>query len=296
MAHFTVAGLQLALPASGGMDRIEAEIRSAKARMPAIGMILLPELCAFGSAQAAAQPLPGEAEDQFCAIAQQTGLWLVNGSMLERAFDGIYNTTSVISPAGDVVGRYRKMYPWYPYEQSKPGAEYLVFDVPGAGRFGVSNCYDMWFPETTRALVWLGAEVILHPSMTTTIDRGAECAIARANAAVNQCYFLDVNAAGDQGLGRSIFCGPGGEIIHAAGSGREIVVAEVDFEYVRRVRRSGWHGLGQPLKSFRDGPRNFPAYGMGERSRFLDDLGPLEKPRATQPGSVPLQPSEEVPS
>jgi transcriptional regulator with PAS, ATPase and Fis domain len=54
----------------------------------------------------------------------------------------------------------------------------------------------MWFPETTRTLAWMGAEVVIHPTMTNTIDRDLELAIARTNAAVNQCWFVDVNCAG----------------------------------------------------------------------------------------------------
>jgi predicted amidohydrolase len=283
MPHLGVAGLQLALPASGDFDLIEDEIRKVKARMPWIGMVVLSELATFGTGQAGAQPVPGDAEDRYRAIARDTRTWVVNGSMLERTPDGIHNTTSVIAPTGDVVGRYRKVYPWFPYEGVTPGEGYLVFDVPGAGRFGISNCYDMWFPETVRTLIWLGAEVILHPSLTNTIDRGAEQAMARAHAAMNQCYFVDVNAAGEQGVGQSGVYGPGGEVIHAAGPGREIMVAELDFDYVRRVRRSGWHGLGQTLKSFRDAPRNFPPYREGDRSSYLDELGPLEKPPAFEP-------------
>src|SRR3546814_8843019 len=87
--------------------------------------------------------------------------------------------------------------------------EVVVFEWSGAGRFGVSICYDMLFPETTRSLVSLGAEVILHPTLTNTIDRDVEIAIARASAATNQCYFVDINVAGELGVGRSVVCGPG---------------------------------------------------------------------------------------
>ena len=291
MPQLGVAGLQLTLQLTGNFDLIEDEIRRTKARMPWIGMVVLSELCTFGSAQDHAQPMPGEVEDRYRDIARDTKTWLVNGSLLERSGDTIHNTTSVIAPNGEVVGRYRKAYPWFPYEGVTPGGGYLVFDVPGAGRFGISNCYDMWFPETVRTLIWLGAEVILHPSLTNTIDRGAEQAMARAHAAMNQCYFVDVNAAGEQGVGQSGIYGPGGEVIHAAGPGREIMVAELDFDYVRRVRRTGWHGLGQTLKSFRDAPRDFPPYRAGERSPFLDELGPLEKPAAFEPQAV-----QEVPT
>jgi hypothetical protein len=102
--------------------------------------------------------------------------------------------------------------------------------------------------------------------------------MARASAAANQCYFFDVNLAGSLGNGRSVVAGPGGEVIHQASEGREIMPIEVDFAYVRRVRVSGWHGLGQPLKSFRDGARTFAPYDERSRSEALDDLGPLVKP------------------
>src|SRR3546814_18096694 len=111
----------------------------------------------------------------------------------------------------------------------------------------------MWFPETTRSLASLGAEVILHPTLTNTIDRDAELAIARASAATNPFYFVDINVAGALGVGRSVICGPGGEVIHKAGSGREVIAFEVVFVHVRRCRARGWKGLGQPPPRRQDG-------------------------------------------
>ena len=78
----------------------------------------------------------------------------------------------MINPAGEIITRYEKMFPFYPYEAGiTPGSAFCVFDVEDVGRFGVSNCYDIWFPETSRTLAAMGAEVILHPVMTTYIDR-----------------------------------------------------------------------------------------------------------------------------
>lgn len=92
--------------------------------------------------------------------------------MFERAQGGrIYNTASVINPAGEVVTRYRKMFPSYPYEEGVTGgSDFCVFDVPDVGRFGVSICNDMWLPETSRTLAVMGAEVVLHPTLTSSID------------------------------------------------------------------------------------------------------------------------------
>jgi predicted amidohydrolase len=240
-------------------------------------MVVLPELASFGTLLSRAEVLPGPTERHYARLARELGIWLLPGSLYERQRGRVFNTVPVINPAGRVVARYRKMFPWCPYEQGvTPGRDFVVFDVPRVGRFGVSVCYDGWFLEVSRSLAWLGAEVILHPTLTSSIDRDFELAVARTNAGTNQCYFIDINVTGGLGTGRSIACGPGGEVIHQAGSGREIIALELDLDYVRRCRRNGWNGLGQPLKSFRDSTVRFPAYGASRgRSPALAGLGPL---------------------
>lgn len=283
---FGIAALQLALCPGDNVEQIVLEVARVATRFPWVSMVVASELCAFGTAPDKAQSMPGDAERMLCDAARAHGLWLVPGSLYESSGGKVYNTTPVINPDGEVVARYRKVFPFYPYEKGiSPGEEFVVFDVPGAGRFGISICYDMWFPETTRSLVSMGAEVILHPTLTNTIDRDVELAMARASAASNQCYFVDVNAGGELGLGQSLLCGPGGEVIYQAGSGRDIMTFEIDFHYVRRCRESGWHGLGQPLKSFRDHKVTFPAYGVARaESAALAGLGPLQLPGYGKPG------------
>jgi hypothetical protein len=147
----------------------------------------------------------------------------------------------------------------------------------------------MWFPETTRTLAAMGADVILHPTLTDTIDRDVELAIARASAATNQCYFFDINSVGDGGVGRSIVVDPSGYVLHEGGHGEEVIPLLVDLDRVRIERESGLRGLGQPLKSFRDRRVEFTVY---DRSRFasnyLQTLGPLAKP-GEQPLGAGLQ-------
>jgi predicted amidohydrolase len=280
MAKLAIAGLQLEIARGDNLAQVRAEIESVATRFPWVQMVVLGELSVYGSGTARAEPPQGPTEQEFCRLARAHGLWLLPGSYYVREHDLVYNTIPVINPQGVVVARHRKMFPFLPYETGvAPGTQFVVFDVPAVGRFGVSNCYDMWFPETTRTLAAMGAEVILHPSMTNTVDRDVELSIARANAATNQCYFLDLNVAGPLGYGRSIVCGPGGEVVHQAGSIREVFAVEVDLDYVRRVRERGWQGLGQVLKSFRDRAVDFPA--CADRSRPLEALqalGPLQLP------------------
>jgi len=291
MRPIGIAGLQLQLDKGDNGARIAAEVAAVKARLPWVDMVVLGELAMFGAAVANAQPLPGEAEARMCEAARAAGVWLVPGSLFEADGGRVYNTAPVIDPNGQVVARYRKIYPFLPYEQGvTAGNEFVAFDVPGVGRFGLSICYDMWFPETTRTLAWMGAEVIIHPGMTNTIDREAELAIARASAATNQVFFVDINTAGSLGVGLSGVFGPGGEVLHQAGTGHEVIAVELDLDQVTRVRERGWHGLGQPLKSLRDNPIVFPPYRDGfAASPAFSGLGPLQKPGSERAAAPALR-------
>lgn len=280
MSRIAIAGLQLEAVNGDNTDLMEAEIDGALRRFPWIDMVVAAELNACGSKATMAESMPGPREARFGEIARRHGIWLVPGSMLEAAGGKIYNTVPVIDPDGRVIARYRKLFPWYPYEKNTTaGRDFVVFDVPGVGRFGLSNCYDMWFPETLRTLTGMGAEVILHPSLTSTIDREAELAMIRAHAAMFQCYFFDVNLGPQVGCGQSCIAGPGGEVLYQAGRGREIIPLKLDLEYVREVRANGWNNLCQSLKSFRDSAVRFPPYADGYRSDALDALGPLATPQ-----------------
>lgn len=280
MTPFAIAGIQMYVSA------IESNIAGMRQRLdvlmlryPWVQMVVFSELAAFGPLPTHAQTMPGPAEESFCEMASQHGIWLIPGSMFERVGDRIYNTAPVIDPRGHVVTRYRKMFPFRPYERGiSGGEEFAVFDVPEVGRFGVSICYDMWFPETTRTLASMGAEVILHPTLTDTLDREIELSISRTNAAINQCYFFDVNGLGHGGYGRSIVVGPSGDVIHQATVAEESMPIEIDLARVRHERSVGIHGLGQPLKSFRDRSVDFNVYRAdGFDFSYLQSLGVLER-------------------
>ena len=282
--NFGIAGVQMNVSAfENNVERMGNYLRHIRGRFPGSDGALL-RAGAPGSPapqrRAAARPHRDPADRTGArnrAVADP-------GSLFERV-DGpdgsvVYNTMPVINPQGEIVARFRKLFPFRPYERDVAGGtEFCVFDVPGAGRFGVSICYDMWFPETTRTLAAMGAEVILHPTMTDTIDRDVELAIARASAAQNQVYFFDINGVGDGGVGRSIVCDPSGYVLHQADGGAEIVPINVDFERVRRERELGLRNLGQPLKSFRDRDCDFKVYQRESPDfPYLNTLGPLTKP------------------
>jgi predicted amidohydrolase len=279
MSHFSIAALQLSLASENNLDVIGAEITQAKRRFPWLDMIVIGELCSYGIDKKHAEQLPGKAELFYCKLAKEHDVWLIPGSQYEKLGDDIYNTSSVINNKGEVISRYRKIYPFFPYEAGvTPGSDFVVFDVP-QGRIGLAICYDIWFPEVARTLACQGAEVIIYPTLTGTIDRPVELIMAQSTSVVNQCYTFSVNLSGELGNGQSVVVSPEGDVIYQAGREQEIIPIEVDFERVRRNRERGIHGLGQPLKSFRDNDIEFSIYNnINEKNKELNKLGTTSIP------------------
>lgn len=280
MTPFAIAGVQMHVAAlQSNVEAMIHRIDVLMARFPWTQMVLFSELAPYGPLDRYAQPFPNEAIDRFVAVAQRYGIWLIPGSMFEKRENGkIYNTSVVIDPQGTIVAKYSKMFPFRPYEAGvEAGTEFCVFDVPDVGRFGLSICYDIWFPETTRQLTSQGVEVLLHPVLTGTTDRDAEIAIARATAAQFQCYVFDVNGLAAGGVGRSLVVDPSATVLHQCAGQEDMFPIEVDLDQVRRQREMGLKGLGQVLKSFRDRSTDFSVYDRASGTdAYLKTLGPLE--------------------
>lgn len=278
MSHFSIAGLQLASSYGNNLAQIAKEITNCKKRFPWLDMLVIGELNSFGPEKKYAEPLPGPTEEFYCELAKTNNIWLIPGSHYEKSGEQIFNTASVINNSGEVVTRYRKIFPFCPYEQGvESGEEIVVFDVP-QGRIGLAICYDLWFPEVARCMAKEGAEVMIYPTMTGTIDRAVELNLAKATAATNQCYVFAINTAGELGNGQSIVVGPEGNEIYSAGELQEIIPVEIDFAHVRRNRERGLHQLGQPLKSYRDKQHLLNNKLLNKESEFLQSLGPVKLP------------------
>ena len=278
MKPLSIAAIQLNLARKDNYTLLESKAREAVYRFPWLEMLVFSELAVGGAGASNATFFLSEYLDKLKELAKELDIWLIPGSFYEETEEGTFNTTPVIDNKGDLVTKCRKLYPFLPYETGvAAGNEVCVFEIPGSGKVGIHICYDLWFPETSRALALKGAEVILHPSLTDTCDRDVERAMVKATAAQQQCYYIDVNAGGDQGVGLSLIAGPDGEILHDALAGEEFMLVEVDFDRVRRCRKRGLKGLGQPIKSYRDDPK----LHLSEVSDtdYLNKLGDLEVPK-----------------
>jgi len=240
------------------------DLRARVTVFPQTRLVIYPELHLTpvtdpAAMEAAAEPIPGPRSDFLCELAARLHVWLLPGTVYERADDGrIHNTAMLISPEGEIVARYRKCFPWRPWESSAPGDGFVVFDLPEFGCVGLSICYDTWFPEVARHLAWMGAEVILQPSLTPTADRPQELVLARAAAIANQVFIVNVNAATPSAIGRSIVIDPEGNEILLAGEAPASLTQVLDLSAVERVRKFGTAGLNRPWSQMREGDPLLP--------------------------------------
>ncbi|TGB35922.1 carbon-nitrogen hydrolase family protein [Mycolicibacterium peregrinum] len=274
----TVAGVQAApldiagLPVFGRHDTVaqfRADVLRVRSAVTGPALIVYPEIHLFGTEDtdmlaAAAEPLDGPLIAALGEVARAADAWLVPGSVCELGENGeLFNTAPVFAPDGRLVASYRKIFPWRPFEKYTPGDEFVTVDIPDVGRLGLSICYDAWFPEVSRHLAWMGADVIVNVVKTTTEDRSQELVLARANSIVNQVFTVSVNCAGPVGNGRSLIVDPEGTVLQETpGAAPDVLCQHIDFGAVAAVRERGTAGTNRMWDQFRpsDRPIGLPLY------------------------------------
>ncbi len=275
MNKIKLAALQLQLDKTDNLDFLLSELNDLVKSRDDLDIIILSELAVGGAgAKNCNHPL-SKYEEIFSEFAKNNSIFLIPGTFYEEAENKVFNVAPVFNREGKLIAKAKKIYPWLPYELDVDSSdEICVFNFEDKGNIGIHICYDLWFPETARALAIAGAELIINPTMTPTKDRDIETIMVQATAAQQQCYYVDINGSGEQGNGKSLICDYEGSVIDSAGNENKILEAEIDFDKVREARKKGFMGLGQPLKSFRDNAFN-PINYMNKE--YLDSLGDLKK-------------------
>ena len=212
-------------------------------------LVVLPECATSGymfaseeDAARAAEPIPGPSVEALERACARLDLYCVAG-LLERDEDRLRNAAVLVGPEG-LVGRYRKTHlPYLGVDRFvAPGDEPPeVFETP-LGRIGIEICYDLRFPELTRAMALRGAEIVVHPTNWPAAVRPLAEFLTRARAAENRVFLLTANRVGREGgtefFGRSQVVDPRGTRLAEAGEEREeLVMAEIDPAEAREKDR-----------------------------------------------------------
>jgi predicted amidohydrolase len=219
-------------------------------------LAVLPEatLTRFGSdLRAAAEPLDGPFCTGLAEAAKQTGVALVAG-VFEPAPDGrVYNTAVVIDRDGALVTSYRKLHLFDAFAQREsdlvaPGSSVVVASLAGVA-VGVEICYDVRFPELTRALAVAGASLVTVSAawQAGLFKEEHWVTLLRARAIENTVWIAAVGQVPDldekptrapTGVGRSMLIDPLGVVRADLGPSAGISVVNADMSLIDAVRET----------------------------------------------------------
>ena len=257
MRSYLAAAVQMTASSSKEENLAKAETFVRLAAERGAALVVLPEVFSWRGPKAEglkqAEAIPGPTSERLSALARQQRIHLVAGSFLEQSDEPrSYNTSLLLDPDGGVLACYRKIHLFdidipgqVTVKESasmKPGTDVVVQDTP-LGTFGLSVCYDLRFPELYRQLAQRGAEVLFVPSAFTFPTGAAHWEpLLRARAIENQAYVIAPNQIGKNvygfaDYGNSMIIDPWGKIIARAPDKECIITAEIDRDYLEKVRR-----------------------------------------------------------
>lgn len=195
-----------------------------------------------------------ETKEQAAKVAEPlsgpTLRWVIEKCRLENhhvvfgfleTHDGeIYNSAVLVGPEG-VLFHYRKTHlPFLGVDRFVTAGHqpYKTFALDGVN-MGLGICYDSSFPEFSRSLALLGADIIILPTNWPPTSTQASQIIPVARAMENHVYFAAINRIGKENevefIGRSRICAPNGATLAMANhADSAILYAEIDPSVARQ--------------------------------------------------------------
>ncbi|GGP16264.1 carbon-nitrogen hydrolase family protein [Nonomuraea glycinis] len=226
-------------------------VREALARAEGADLAIFPEatLTRYGRRiSELAEPLDGPFVSGVSEAAREHGLAVIAGTF-EPGEGRVYNTAVAIDRDGAIKGVYRKIHLFDSFgakesELVAPGAEPTVVELAGI-RVGLVICYDVRFPELTRALVDRGAEMfaVIAAWGSGPLKEDHWVTLARARALENTMWTAAVGQAPNPaeatdgyGVGHSMLIDPLGVVRADLGATPGVQVVELDQEATAPIR------------------------------------------------------------
>jgi len=145
-----------------------------------------------------AEPIPGPSTKKLMATCRKLNVYVVVG-LLEKEGDKCYNTAVLLGPEG-LVGKHRKLHlPYLGVDRFLEAGDLplTVYDTD-VGRIGIGICYDMMFPEHSRVLALLGADILVFPANWPETVKVYPNYIVPTRAIENHVFCVAVNRVGKE--------------------------------------------------------------------------------------------------
>jgi predicted amidohydrolase len=155
----------------------------------------------------------------------------------------VYDTALWIDDNGRTAAVYRKLhlYDALGFKESDKFAAGKELTPPlktDLGQIGMMICYDLRFPELSRLLTLMGAEVLVAPSGWVEGDLKVEHwqTMVRARALENGCYVIAPDQVANIYIGHSMVVDPFGRIVVDLGESQGLETVDLDLAMVGEVR------------------------------------------------------------
>ena len=189
-------------------------------------------------------------------VAKELGV-VIPISFFEKDGPRYYNSIAIADADGEILGVYRKSHiPDGPGYQEKyyfrPGDTGFKAWTTKHGRIGVGICWDQWYPESARAMVLQGAEILFYPTAIgsepydATLDthlqwqramQGHAVSNAVPIVAANRIGLEDNSGTKQKFYGHSFITDHRGELVEAFGATDEgVLVHSFDLDLVESYR------------------------------------------------------------
>jgi len=187
----------------GNIETMKAAISKTKADMYVFGELSLTGYKCKDEWRLLAEPLNGSSVKQLKSIAKNKDCYIVFGMpLLDECVDGLMHNASILVHPDGKVDHYEK---WFlptvgPFEEKiffDQGERLPVFQTR-YGKVGLLICYDLFFPEASKALSLQGADIIVYISATPSVTRSYFEALLPARALENTVHVVFVNLVGSQ--------------------------------------------------------------------------------------------------
>ncbi|MFH8563236.1 carbon-nitrogen hydrolase family protein [Streptomyces sp. NPDC017988] len=221
---------------------------AGRAAAAGAGLLAAPELFLTGYAigddiARLAEPADGASATAIAEIAARHGVGIVYGYP-EREGEAVYNSAQLIGPDGARLANYRKTHLFGCFERDsfRTGEQPVVQAELGGVRVGLMICYDVEFPENVRAHALAGTDLLVVPTAQMHPFQFVAESVVPVRAFENQMYVAYVNRVGPEGefefVGLSTLAGPDGVARARAGRGEELVIGDVDPEFLSASREN----------------------------------------------------------
>lgn len=219
-------------------------IRSINDNKRCHDFMIFPELCLTGFPERRNIDELWEASEPYfqeiLSASKNTHATIIIGH-IEKHNQFFYNSCFFIKNS-KVLHIHRKSKLWCDdIEVFSAGDSHSILDINGV-TCGAQICFELEFPEGSRALSKQGAEVIFMPNGNMHPYGNAHYILTQARAIENQCFVITCNRVGSghggDFVGESLIVSPSGEIISKLGSNQEIATITINLDEIKQSKNN----------------------------------------------------------